>query len=122
MAVQGFGSLVYWTSRLDACRAFYEALGLEFADEEHEEGPLHVACEVGDVHFAIYEGPPGEAPNKRQGGAALIGFKVDDVDAVFARLRSLTSEVLWEPQDAPWGRTAQLRDPDGRPVEIFQAG
>lgn len=86
MAVHGFGSLVYWTSRLDACRAFYEA------------------------------------PNKRQGGASLIGFKVDDVDAVFARLSSLATEVLWEPQDAPWGRTAQLRDPDGRPLEIFQAG
>lgn len=112
---------MFWTSQLETCRAFYEALGLVFEDEEHEEGPLHFACDVGGVHFAIYEGPPGEAPNKGEGASSLIGFKVDDVDAVFARLREFETAILWEPRDAPWGRTAQLRDPDGRPVEIFQA-
>ena len=119
MAVRGVGSLVLWSAQLDRCQAFYEALGLVLEREEHEEGPVHLACDLDGVHFAIFASPPGEAASKNEGGASLLGFVVDDVDATFLRLRPLATEVIWEPGDAPWGRTAQLRDPDGRPVEIF---
>jgi catechol 2,3-dioxygenase-like lactoylglutathione lyase family enzyme len=30
-------------------------------------------------------------------------------------------EFLVEPRDYPWGRSAYLRDPDGRLVELAQA-
>ncbi len=119
MAVHGMGSLVLWTARLEACRAFYEALGLPLEDEQHEEGPRHFACQVGGVHVALYGGPAGEAPGKGAGGSSLVGFRVDEVDELFGRLTALGAEVIWAPCDAPWGRTAQVRDPDGRPVELF---
>ena len=119
MAVRGVGSLVLFTPQVRVCRAFYRALGLPLEDEVHEEGPPHAACDVGGVHVARYEAPAGRAPDKGAGGASLLGFTVDDVDAVFARLRALDAPVIWEPRDMPWGRTAQVRDPDGRPVELF---
>ena len=47
-------------------------------------------------------------------------FAVEDVDQVCAQLREqgLTLEV--PPQDFYWGRSAYLRDPDGRQIEITQ--
>lgn len=120
MGVRGVGSLVLFTARLRECRAFYRALGLALADEQHEGGPPHCACDVGGAHVALYEAPGGEAPGKGAGGASMLGFTVDDVDAVFARLRALDAPIVWEPRDMPWGRTLQVLDPDGRPVEAFQ--
>ena len=50
-----------------------------------------------------------------------IGFKVDDVDAVFARLVGGGARPAVEPGTRPWGqRTAYVRDPDGHLVELAQ--
>jgi catechol 2,3-dioxygenase-like lactoylglutathione lyase family enzyme len=47
-------------------------------------------------------------------------FLVDDVDDACERMveRGLTLEI--PPQDFYWGRSAYLRDPDGRQIEITQ--
>jgi catechol 2,3-dioxygenase-like lactoylglutathione lyase family enzyme len=50
-----------------------------------------------------------------------IAFEVDDVDADCARLRAAGHEILG-PSDFPWGRSAYLRDPDGRVVELHAPG
>ena len=48
-------SLVLYAASPQATAAFYRALGLELADEDHGEGP---------VHFAIY---PAEEPGLARG-------------------------------------------------------
>ena len=42
-----------------------------------------------------------------------VTFAVDDVDAVVASARRLGGDVLTGPFDAPWSRTAVIRDPQG---------
>ena len=37
-----------------ATAAFYSAPGLVLDDEQHGEGPIHFATELGPVYFAIY--------------------------------------------------------------------
>jgi uncharacterized glyoxalase superfamily protein PhnB len=62
----------------------------------------------------------------RQGSAepgvnrtAILEFMVDDVDAVFDRLKG-KAEVVHEPKLLPWGnRWVQFRYPEGTVVSLF---
>lgn len=50
---------------------------------------------------------------------AILEFMVDDVDAVFARIKDRV-ELVHEPKLLPWGnRSVQFRDPEGSIVSLF---
>ncbi len=49
-----------------------------------------------------------------------VTFSVDDADASVKRASELGGEVVVEPFDAPWVRTAVLRDPDGVAFHVSQ--
>jgi uncharacterized glyoxalase superfamily protein PhnB len=50
---------------------------------------------------------------------AILEFRVDDVNAEFARLKDRV-EVVHEPKMMPWGNcSAQFRDPEGTLVSLF---
>lgn len=50
-----------------------------------------------------------------------IGFKVDDVDAVYKSLLEKGVKGVVEPEDRPWGqRTAYISDPENNLIEIAQ--
>jgi catechol 2,3-dioxygenase-like lactoylglutathione lyase family enzyme len=50
-----------------------------------------------------------------------VSFEVDDLDATVADLREAGLEIERGPQEYEWGRSAYLRDPDGRQIEIAEA-
>jgi len=61
------------------------------------------------------EGSAEPAANR----SAIVEFRVDDVDAEYARLRDSIDEIVQEPATMPWGeRQAYLADPDGNPVAL----
>ena len=39
---------------VDATKAFFENMGLEFVEEQHGTGPKHWACQRGNFVFEIY--------------------------------------------------------------------
>jgi N-glycosidase YbiA len=87
--------IVIYTERLSECHAFYTDLGLEFLQEQHGAGPVHVAARLaGDTVLELH---PGSG------------------DATTGRLR-LGVEVAAGPGREP-GRT-RVVDPDGRVVEL----
>jgi len=45
---------------------------------------------------------------------------IDDLDATCDALRARGLELVVEPRDYTWGRSAYLRDPDGRLVGLAQ--
>jgi predicted enzyme related to lactoylglutathione lyase len=52
--------------------------------------------------------------------SVIIEFRVDDVDAEYARLASIVSDWVQEPTTMPWGnRSILFRDPDGNLVNFF---
>ena len=62
------------------------------------------------------EGSAEPAANR----TAILEFRVDDVDAEFARLRDAVGEIVQEPTTMPWGnRSLLFRDPDGTLVNLF---
>jgi uncharacterized protein len=58
---------------------------------------------------------PAEAPPHW-----LTYFWLDDVDAGAGRARELGGEVLREPEDSPYGRSATLRDPQGAVFAVIR--
>jgi predicted enzyme related to lactoylglutathione lyase len=57
-----------------------------------------------------------------KGVLTQIGFRTDDLDATFEKVRASGAEVLQEPMAQPWGpRDCAFRDPSGNMVRISQA-
>jgi catechol 2,3-dioxygenase-like lactoylglutathione lyase family enzyme len=57
------------------------------------------------------------------GGSVMLEFQVEDVDAEYERLRSITQleiEFVLQPTTLPWGnRSIYFRDSDGNLVNFF---
>ncbi|MEO7995024.1 MAG: VOC family protein [bacterium] len=122
MSVQRLRRLTLTTGRGPATRSFYEAVGMTFRETNDSDGALAWVSELGSSMFIILEATPGDAPPRLAGGATAIGLLVDDVDAACSRARTGGARVLFPPHEAPAGRRAILADPDGRMVELNQAG
>jgi catechol 2,3-dioxygenase-like lactoylglutathione lyase family enzyme len=60
---------------------------------------------------AMEGGPPNEDH---------FALAVDDLNAACRELLARGLTFVLEPRDYPWGRSAYLRDPDGRLVELAQ--
>ncbi len=53
----------------------------------------------------------------------ILEFRVDDIEAEYARLKSLVEQEQWvqQPTTMPWGNRSMLfRDPDGNLVNLFE--
>jgi hypothetical protein len=56
------------------CVAFDRTIGLPLEDEQHGDGTLHWAVEIGGVHAAVYPADvSGEAPRHRESGRTVVG-------------------------------------------------
>ena len=103
------------TPHLEPMRAFYQAIGIAFAEEKHGNGPVHYAGKVGDTVVEIYPLPQG-TPD----ATTRLGFSVPSLTAVVAALRGL-GLILTDLEPFRWGLRAVVRDPDGRAVELYEA-
>lgn len=50
----------------------------------------------------------------------MLNFRVDDLDALLARLRAAGVWVDEQREDGEFGRFGWIRDPEGRRVELWQ--
>jgi predicted enzyme related to lactoylglutathione lyase len=51
-----------------------------------------------------------------------LGFSVASLDDVLPRLQEIRIQIIKPPSTTQWGRRAIVLDPDGRKVEIKEAG
>ena len=112
------GLIVLRASDAARTRRFYEALGLQFAAEQHEQGVLHYACEIGGLVLEIYPGRKAAPPEADAAGATMLGLRVGDVDRAHAAAVELGAKSRRPPVDAPSGRRAVVEDFDGRVIEL----
>jgi predicted enzyme related to lactoylglutathione lyase len=101
-------------------RRFYEALGLTFTPEQHENGVLHYACELGGTVIEIYPGKAASPPDANSAGATMIGLRVADLDRAYVTVTTQGAKSRRAPADSSLGRRAVVEDPDGRVVELTQ--
>jgi catechol 2,3-dioxygenase-like lactoylglutathione lyase family enzyme len=108
---------------IDASRAFYSRLGLDFgAERDPEWGAHHVSArhaEASEMDFDL----DSEAFATHWDSGVVLGFKVqsrDEVDRLTADLAADGVPVQQAPFDAFWGaRYAVVSDPDGIAVGIM---
>lgn len=100
-----------FTEDVPALTAFYERL---VGQPPRSSSDSHASFELEGttlfIHLVGGEGPEG-APNVDHVAFAL------DQDAAAGRARAGGADVVG-PKDFYWGRSAYLRDPDGRAVEL----
>lgn len=104
--------------------AFYRLLGVEFPEET--EGHIEATLPNG-VRFMLDDEavvrsfrPDWTRATGNQLGLAFECSNATEVDDVYGRVVGAGFEGEKEPFDAVWGqRYAQLRDPDGTPVDLF---
>lgn len=109
--------VVDWEGTL---RWYEETLGLHTVLlDDHHQFALLAAGASRLALKGIGPQPPG-TPTRGADGVRLV-FRVDDVDAEFARLRGLGIEVS-EPADHPRERYREVRlaDNEGNPITLFQ--
>ena len=94
---------------IELSKEFYQKLGLSFAKEQHEDGPVHYSCECNGCVFELYpnEGMPSEDNNR-------LGFKVSDL-ANITKILSITDSYIFS-----GCAVYVLTDPDGRKIEISE--
>ena len=129
--VQGFEHVGMTSSNLDETIAFYcGLLGLkEVLVKRTGEGGRIAFLEIGGVMLEIVEPatsirtPAREVP-ATEAGIRHITFRVDDVDAVYAKLRSAGVEFTVLPRAAAnrelIRKVAFCKDPDGITVEFLE--
>lgn len=100
-----------------AAGAFYQALGWSLEQVDMAGAPQTV-FKVGDRTVAgmgdITDYPPGTPPHW------ATFFAVSNCDALAAQVPELGGTVLLPPTDAPFGRFAVLRDPQGAAFSVVQ--
>lgn len=103
--------------------AFYRLLGLDFPDDDgHIEATLPSGTRfMLDSEDVVRSFRPDWA--RETGNQLALAFECSspaEVDQVYASVESAGFDVEKEPWDAFWGqRYAQVRDPDGVPVDLF---
>jgi uncharacterized glyoxalase superfamily protein PhnB len=113
------------SSDLARSRAFYRLLGVEIAEgDDHVEATMpngmRLMLDTEDVLRSFR--PDWTRATGNQLALAFACESPAEVDAVYARVVEAGFEGEKEPWDAFWGyRYAQLRDPDGVPVDLFAA-
>ncbi len=102
--------------------AFYEAVlrtaaktsGTDYAEFHTGVGVLAVFSAGAQEKYI-----PGSAEPARN-RSAILEFRVDDVDAEYARLKDVVKTWVKPPSNQPWGtRSMYFRDPDGNLVDFW---
>ncbi len=109
--------LVLKTRQVEKMRAFYGALGIDLAEEQHEKGPLHFAGRIGDVVLELYPLPDD---GMSADSSTRLGFTVMQLAVALERLQALGILSPGKPQATEWGNRVVVRDPDGRAVELYE--
>jgi uncharacterized glyoxalase superfamily protein PhnB len=113
------------TSEMARSLEFYRQLGLEVPDTL-EEGHVNIDLADGmrlmiDSEAEVRKFRPDW--DRKTGNQLALAFQCESpsqVDQVYARMTGAGFEGDKEPWDAFWGqRYAQLRDPDGVPVDLY---
>ena len=108
--------IALFTDDVETTSSFYRHL---VGDDPVAEWPGGATFAVGEATILVHARPPktdGAPPNEDH-----FAMSVADLDAACAALEARGLTLLVLPRAYPWGRSAYLRDPDGRLIELAQA-
>lgn len=111
---------------LERSIAFYmENLGFRIRQRRKVEAPPLeevVYLELGDtvLEFVSVRNPASAPVEAWQVGYRMMAIEVEDMDRAIERLRKKGVEIAWGPVALGRSKRAEIRDPDGLPIELRQ--
>ena len=115
--VTGIGGFFFRARDPDALAAWYEErLGVKGVPTSYGEEPWRQ--QEGYTAFAPF--PHDSAMIGPAEHTWMLNFRVDDLDAMVAQLRGSGETVEVDPERYPNGRFAELRDPEGNGIQLWQ--
>lgn len=118
--IKHVNAVIFKVKDLERSLQFYRLLGLKLEKEDHDGGPIHYACDLGNIHFALFE---AESDQEFSAGClkqSMVGFEMKDLNSVMSLIKETEYKVLKDIENVPWGRRAIIEDPCGRPIELNQ--
>jgi len=117
VAVTGIGGVFFRANDPAGMSQWYkEHLGIDPVPPDYNQKPW--SQEAGPTVFAPFPRDTEYFGNQNQ--SWMINFRVKDLDAIVAQLRSSGIDVTVDPETYPNGRFARLHDPEGNPIELWQ--
>ncbi|HEX2048845.1 MAG TPA: VOC family protein [Acidimicrobiales bacterium] len=110
--VTGIGGLFFRAGDAERLSRWYaDHLGVDGDEVWHQQAGPTVFAPFGEEHWASpHLGPTGWGVN----------FRVRDLDAMVDQLRAAGIPVDTDPESYPNGRFAQLTDPEGNAVQLWE--
>jgi glyoxylase I family protein len=116
--VNGIGGFFFKANDADALSQWYaDHLGVGAPPQSYEAEVW--TQDPGPTVFAPFGEEHWESPHIGPTGWG-INFRVADLDAMVGQLRAAGLEVEVDAEVYPNGRFAQLHDPEGNPVQIWE--
>jgi glyoxylase I family protein len=116
--VLGIGGLFFVSHDAGALGAWYaEHLGIAPSPDSYEAEVW--VQEAGPTVFAPFGPEHAESPYLGPTGWG-VNFRVRDLDAIVSQLRAAGVEVEIDPEPYPNGRFAQLSDPEGNAIQLWE--
>ena len=115
--VSGIGGFFFRSQDPDGLARWYaDNLGVALVPQDYETTPW--MTEAGVTVFAPF--PQTTAMFGDEAKQWMINFRVGDLDAMAAQLRSAGTDVEIDPELYPNGRFATCKDPEGNPIQLWQ--
>lgn len=115
--VSGIGGVFFKADNPEELAQWYEKhLGVLPVPQSYDALPW--MQEAGPTVFAPFEQTTDYFGRDEQ--KWMINFRVNDLDAMVKQLTDAGIDVAVNEEDYPNGRFAQLRDPEGNPVELWE--
>ena len=116
--VTGIGGVFFkGTDPAGLARWYEQHLGVTGVGNSYDD-PVWIQ-EKGPTVFAAFGPEHWDSPHLGPSGWG-VNFRVADLDAMVSQLRNAGIDVEVDPELYPNGRFAQLADPEGNPVQLWQ--
>jgi glyoxylase I family protein len=116
--VNGIGGVFFRATNADGLSEWYaKHLGVGAPPAEYDAEVW--VQKPGPTVFAPFGPPHWESPYLSGSGWG-INFRVDDLDAMVKQLRAAGIDVDVDAEEYPNGRFAQLSDPEGNAVQLWE--
>ena len=116
--VEGIGGFFFTSEDPEALAAWY-ADHLAVSRTPRSSDDEVWTQQAGPTVFAPSKAADADSPTLGRAGWG-INFRVGDLDAMVDQLRAAGIEVVVDSEDYPIGRFAQLHDPEGNAVQLWE--
>lgn len=120
--VTGIGGVFFKTKDPEKLSAWYQKhLGFPSSEEGHAVFPWHEQEDPEKSGYTVWSPFPQDTTYFDPSSAPfMINYRVEDLDAVLAALRSEGVEVDDKVEEHEYGRFGWITDPEGRRIELWE--